>query len=68
MRASGRIRRRVPKSVATGLGVGLLTGLFGVDSGFLIIPALVLCSRRAVHDSAAESPQSLAVAAGAPTG
>jgi uncharacterized membrane protein YfcA len=32
----------LPKSVATGLGVGFLTGLFGVGGGFLIIPALVL--------------------------
>ncbi|GGN88398.1 UPF0721 transmembrane protein [Actinoplanes lobatus] len=32
----------LPKSVAAGLGVGFLTGLFGVGGGFLIIPALVL--------------------------
>jgi uncharacterized membrane protein YfcA len=32
----------LPKSIATGLGVGFLTGLFGVGGGFLIIPALVL--------------------------
>jgi uncharacterized membrane protein YfcA len=28
--------------VATGTGVGLLTGLFGVGGGFVIVPALVL--------------------------
>ncbi|MEV4704555.1 sulfite exporter TauE/SafE family protein [Actinoplanes sp. NPDC049316] len=32
----------LPRSVAAGLGVGFLTGLFGVGGGFLIIPALVL--------------------------
>ncbi|KOX02758.1 sulfite exporter TauE/SafE family protein [Micromonospora profundi] len=32
----------LPKSVAAGLSVGFLTGLFGVGGGFLIIPALVL--------------------------
>jgi uncharacterized membrane protein YfcA len=32
----------LPKSIAVGLGVGFLTGLFGVGGGFLIIPALVL--------------------------
>lgn len=35
-------RRCAPRSIPTGLGVGLLTGLFGVGGGFLIIPALVL--------------------------
>ena len=32
----------LPKSIATGLAVGFLTGLFGVGGGFLIIPALIL--------------------------
>lgn len=32
----------LPKSIAAGLSVGFLTGLFGVGGGFLIIPALVL--------------------------
>jgi uncharacterized membrane protein YfcA len=32
----------LPKSIAAGLGVGFLTGLFGVGGGFLIIPAFVL--------------------------
>lgn len=35
-------RRCAPRSVPAGLVVGLLTGLFGVGGGFLIIPALVL--------------------------
>ncbi|WP_232290164.1 sulfite exporter TauE/SafE family protein [Micromonospora sp. ATCC 39149] len=32
----------LPKSIAAGIGVGFMTGLFGVGGGFLIIPALVL--------------------------
>jgi uncharacterized membrane protein YfcA len=35
-------RRCAPRSIPTGFVVGLLTGLFGVGGGFLIIPALVL--------------------------
>ncbi|MDI9938866.1 sulfite exporter TauE/SafE family protein [Rhodococcus sp. IEGM 1351] len=35
-------RRCTSRSVPAGLGVGFLTGLFGVGGGFLIIPALVL--------------------------
>jgi uncharacterized protein len=43
--APGRPRwtaRRVALLVATGTGVGLLTGLFGVGGGFVIVPALML--------------------------
>lgn len=32
----------IPMLVAVALGIGLLTGLFGVGGGFLIVPALVL--------------------------
>ncbi len=35
-------RRCAPRSIPAGVGVGLLTGLFGVGGGFLIIPALVI--------------------------
>jgi len=35
-------RRCVPRTVAAGLVVGFLTGLFGVGGGFVIIPALVM--------------------------
>ncbi|MFE3442701.1 sulfite exporter TauE/SafE family protein [Nocardia sp. NPDC059180] len=35
-------RRCVSRSIPAGFGVGLLTGLFGVGGGFLIVPALVL--------------------------
>ena len=35
-------RRCAPRSISAGIVVGLLTGLFGVGGGFLIIPALVV--------------------------
>ncbi|AII11242.1 sulfite exporter TauE/SafE family protein [Rhodococcus opacus] len=35
-------RRCTSRSIPAGLGVGFLTGLFGVGGGFLILPALVL--------------------------
>ncbi|ANZ27222.1 permease [Rhodococcus sp. WB1] len=35
-------RRCAPRAIPAGLGVGFLTGLFGVGGGFLIIPALVM--------------------------
>jgi len=35
-------RRCAPRSTPAGIVVGILTGLFGVGGGFLIIPALVL--------------------------
>lgn len=35
-------RRCAPRSIGAGLLVGLLTGIFGVGGGFLIIPALVV--------------------------
>lgn len=40
----GRVnwRRCVPRSVAAGAFVGVLTGLFGVGGGFLVVPALVV--------------------------
>lgn len=35
-------RSCLPKAIAAGMGVGFLTGLFGVGGGFVIVPALVL--------------------------
>lgn len=32
----------LPKAIGSGIAVGLLTGLFGVGGGFLIVPALAL--------------------------
>ena len=36
------IGSRLPQVLAAGLGLGLLTGLFGVGGGFLIVPTMVL--------------------------
>jgi uncharacterized protein len=36
------IGARLPQVLAAGLGLGLLTGLFGVGGGFLIVPTMVL--------------------------
>ena len=35
-------RSCLPKAISAGLGVGFLTGLFGVGGGFVIIPVLVV--------------------------
>ncbi len=35
--------------VAAGLGVGVLSGFFGVGGGFLIVPALMLAIRAPIH-------------------
>lgn len=40
--ASGLARFASPKVLAAGLLVGVLTGLFGVGGGFIIVPALTL--------------------------
>jgi uncharacterized membrane protein YfcA len=45
----------LPKSIATGLAVGFLTGLFGVGGGFLIIPALFLILGLAMPTAVATS-------------
>jgi uncharacterized protein len=37
-----RVPASLPRSLAAGLGVGVLTGFLGVGGGFLIVPALVL--------------------------
>lgn len=41
-RAGGHRVRRFGPVAAVGIGVGLLTGFFGVGGGFVIVPALVL--------------------------
>ncbi|TMR14364.1 sulfite exporter TauE/SafE family protein [Nonomuraea turkmeniaca] len=41
---TGRINRRrcLPRTLAAGTGVGLMTGVFGVGGGFAVVPALNL--------------------------
>ena len=40
--APGRGRSPAWQVALTGLGVGLVTGVFGVGGGFVVVPALVL--------------------------
>lgn len=54
----GRLRLTTPCALAlvvAGLGTGMLSGLFGVGGGFLIVPALVLVTRMGVHRAVAVS-------------
>ncbi len=44
VRSTTPVRRFLARS-ATGLGIGVMSGLFGVGGGFLIVPALVLLER-----------------------
>ncbi|WP_440641802.1 sulfite exporter TauE/SafE family protein [Bradyrhizobium sp. PUT101] len=37
-------KENLPKLIASGLGVGVLSGFFGIGGGFLIVPALVLAT------------------------
>lgn len=39
----------------TGLGIGVLSGLFGVGGGFMIVPAVVLFSGIGIHRAVATS-------------
>lgn len=53
-RAPG-LRRSPAALVAIGAGAGLLSGLFGVGGGLLMVPALVLLVGRAQHRAHATS-------------
>lgn len=48
-------RSCLPKSLAAGAGVGLLTGLFGVGGGFVVVPALSLLLGIGVQQAVATS-------------
>jgi uncharacterized membrane protein YfcA len=41
--------RSLPRLLLAGLGVGVVTGFLGVGGGFLIVPALVLCTTVPMH-------------------
>ena len=54
----GRLRLNAPCSAAlvvAGLVVGVLSGLFGVGGGFLIVPALMLITEMGIHRAVATS-------------
>jgi hypothetical protein len=46
------------------VGVGLLTGFFGVGGGFLIVPALVLVARLPMSKAIGTSPPIIAINSG----
>lgn len=46
---------------AAGLGTGVLAGLFGVGGGFVIVPALVVCSGMTIHRAVATSLLAIAL-------
>lgn len=45
----------LPKLAASGLGVGVLSGFFGIGGGFLIVPALVLATGMPLLNAIASS-------------
>ena len=45
----------VPRILAAGLAVGLITGFFGVGGGFLVVPTLVIFARVPVVDAVGTS-------------
>ena len=54
----GRLRLNAPCSAAlmvAGLVVGVLSGLFGVGGGFLIVPALMIVTEMGIHRAVATS-------------
>jgi uncharacterized membrane protein YfcA len=54
----GQLRFTAPCAAALaviGFGTGLLSGMFGIGGGFLIVPALVLVTRMGVHRAVATS-------------
>jgi uncharacterized protein len=54
----GRLRFSAPCAIVlsvVGVGTGMLSGVFGVGGGFLIVPALVLVTRMGVHNAVATS-------------
>lgn len=45
----------LPRLAATGAGVGLLSGVFGIGGGFLIVPGLMLAARMPLAEAASAS-------------
>ncbi len=48
-------RRLVPRLLALGAAVGLLSGFFGIGGGFLIVPGLILAADMELRDAASAS-------------
>lgn len=64
--ARGRLSRRCIGILSTaGMGTGILSGLFGVGGGFVVVPALVFATGMAMHRAVATSLMVVAVVSGA---
>jgi hypothetical protein len=51
----GSAARLLPRLVPIGLGVGLLSGFFGIGGGFLIVPGLMLATRMPMKNAVGTS-------------
>jgi uncharacterized membrane protein YfcA len=66
--AMGRLRLTTPCAAllgVVGVAAGVLSGLFGVGGGFIIVPALVLFSGMAIHRAVGTSLLVIALVSGA---
>ena len=57
-----KTRNNLSRLMLLGLGVGLLTGFFGVGGGFLIVPALILFGKFLAHQAVGTSLLIIAMA------
>ena len=48
-------RRLLPRLIVLGVGVGLMSGFFGIGGGFLIVPGLILATDMEIQDAASAS-------------
>ena len=48
-------RRLLPRLIVLGVGVGLMSGFFGIGGGFLIVPGLILATDMEMQDAASAS-------------
>ena len=48
-------RQNAPRLIGAGLGVGVLSGFFGIGGGFLIVPALIYATRMPIYSAVGSS-------------
>nr|WP_301271972.1 sulfite exporter TauE/SafE family protein [Gluconobacter oxydans] len=48
-------RQNMPRVMMAGAGTGLLSGFFGIGGGFLIVPALIACTRMPILNAVGTS-------------